>query len=105
MSERFTKSAARNVFYGGSAFFLVAFVILTAHSHLYIRNSSTDKSGLTESVARGKRASRAESMSGRRMLASTAIRCLARAPILRPSSAMSGSDMAARTIRMQRARR
>ncbi|MGA7449994.1 MAG: cytochrome c [Rhodoplanes sp.] len=54
MSERFTKSAARNIFYGGSAFFLVAFVILTAHSHLYIRNTSTDKSGLTESVARGK---------------------------------------------------
>ena len=54
MSERFTKSAARNIFYGGSAFFLVVFIVLTAHSHLYIRNTSTDKPGLTDSVARGK---------------------------------------------------
>jgi nitric oxide reductase subunit C len=54
MAERFTKSAARNIFYGGSAFFLIAFVGLTAHSHLYIRNTSTDMQTLTESVARGK---------------------------------------------------
>jgi nitric oxide reductase subunit C len=54
MSERFTKSAARNIFYGGSAFFFIAFVGLTAHSHYYIRNTSTDTPGLTESVARGK---------------------------------------------------
>lgn len=54
MTERFTKSAARNIFYGGSAFFLIAFVVLTAHSHLYIRDTSTDEKGLTDSVARGK---------------------------------------------------
>lgn len=54
MSERFTKAAARNIFYGGSAFFLVAFVALTAHSHIYIVRTSTDSEGLTESVARGK---------------------------------------------------
>jgi nitric oxide reductase subunit C len=54
MAERFTKSAARNIFYGGSAFFLIIFVGLTAHSHLYIRNTSTDMQTLTESVARGK---------------------------------------------------
>ena len=54
MAERFTKSAARNIFYGGSAFFLIAFVGLTAHSHLYIRNTSTDMQTLTESVAQGK---------------------------------------------------
>jgi nitric oxide reductase subunit C len=54
MSERFTRSAARNIFYGGSAFFLIAFVALTAHSHFYIRNTCTDVAGLTENVARGK---------------------------------------------------
>ncbi|UEM02423.1 cytochrome c [Skermanella rosea] len=54
MAERFTKSAARNIFYGGSAFFLVTFVALTIHSHYYIRTVSTDESTLTEGVARGK---------------------------------------------------
>lgn len=55
MQETFTKSKARNIFYGGSLFFLVVFVALTAHSHLYIVNTSTDHAGLTDSVARGKR--------------------------------------------------
>lgn len=55
MAERLTKSAARNIFYGGSIFFLVVFVILGIHSHLYIINTSTDQAALTESVARGKR--------------------------------------------------
>ena len=54
MSERFTRAAARNIFYGGSAIFLVAFVALTAHSHYYIRTTSTDATNLSESVARGK---------------------------------------------------
>ncbi|MDE4914689.1 c-type cytochrome [Methylobacterium sp. 092160098-2] len=54
MSERFTKAAARNIFYGGSAFFFVAFIALTAHSHYYIVRTSTDAAGLTDSVARGK---------------------------------------------------
>ncbi|ADE14694.1 nitric-oxide reductase [Nitrosococcus halophilus Nc 4] len=54
MAERLTKSAARNIFYGGSFFFLGVFVILTIHSHLYIKNTSTDESTLTEAVARGK---------------------------------------------------
>jgi len=54
MSEGFTKSQARNIFYGGSLFFLVVFVALTVHSHIYIVNESTDKEGLSESVARGK---------------------------------------------------
>lgn len=54
MSERFTKGAARNIFYGGSAFFLVVFVALTVHSHIYMRRSSTDAPTLTEGVARGK---------------------------------------------------
>lgn len=54
MSERLTKAAARNVFYGGSLFFFVIFVGLTAHSHTYITTTSTDESTLTDSVARGK---------------------------------------------------
>lgn len=55
MAEPLTKSAARNIFYGGSLFFLVLFVVLTIHSHLYIVNTSTDTDGLTEAVERGKR--------------------------------------------------
>ena len=50
-----TKSAARNIFYGGSLFFLLIFFGLTAHSHFYIVNVSTDKAGLTQSVASGKK--------------------------------------------------
>jgi nitric oxide reductase subunit C len=55
MLDALTKSAARNIFYGGSAFFLVVFLVLTAHSFSYIVNTSTDHKGLTESVVRGKR--------------------------------------------------
>ena len=54
MSEHLTKTGARNVFYGGSAFFFAIFVALTAHSHYYIRTTSTDESTLTDAVARGK---------------------------------------------------
>ena len=54
MAERLTKSAARNVFYGGSAFFFAIFLGLTAHSHYYMVNTSTDAAKLTASVARGK---------------------------------------------------
>ena len=54
MAERLTKSAARNVFYGGSAFFLAIFLGLTAQSHYYIVTTSTNASTLTPSVSRGK---------------------------------------------------
>ena len=54
MREVMTKSMARNIFYGGSLFFILIFVGLTAQSHLYIVNTSTDKATLTESVAAGK---------------------------------------------------
>ena len=54
MSEVMTKSMARNIFYGGSLFFIAIFVGLTAHSHYYIVNTSTDESTLTESVIAGK---------------------------------------------------
>ncbi len=54
MSEGMTKTAARNIFFGGTIFFFVIFVALTAHSHLYIVNESTDVSSLDDAVARGK---------------------------------------------------
>jgi len=40
MTERLTKSATRNIFYGGSAFFLMVFAALTVHSHLYMTRTS-----------------------------------------------------------------
>jgi nitric oxide reductase subunit C len=55
MIERLTRTAARNIFYGGSLFFLVAFVALTAVSHVYILHHSTDAATLTDGVTRGKR--------------------------------------------------
>jgi nitric oxide reductase subunit C len=54
MSEHLTKTGARNVFYGGSAFFFAIFIALTAHSHFYVRTTSTDETTLTASVVRGK---------------------------------------------------
>ena len=54
MSEGFTKSQARNIFFGGSFFFLAVFVALTVHSHVYIVNESTDSAGLSDGVERGK---------------------------------------------------
>lgn len=55
MWDALTKSAARNIFYGGSAFFLLIFLGLTMQSCNYVTTTSTDVKGLTESVARGKR--------------------------------------------------
>ena len=52
MAEVNTKAMARNVFYGGSLFFIVIFVGLTVHSHRYIVSTSTLP--VTEEVARGK---------------------------------------------------
>lgn len=54
MREVMTKSMARNIFYGGSLFFILIFVGLTAHSHYYIKTTSTNTATLTESVAAGK---------------------------------------------------
>lgn len=54
MAARLTKSAARNIFYGGAVFFLLLYIGLTVHSHIYIVQSSTDSASLSESVARGK---------------------------------------------------
>lgn len=54
MREVLTKSMARNIFYGGSLFFIFIFIALFIHGHWYIRNVSTDHAGLTDSVVRGK---------------------------------------------------
>ena len=54
MSDIMTKSMARNVFYGGSLFFIAIFGVLSVHSHLYAKNTAIDKAGLNESVAAGK---------------------------------------------------
>lgn len=54
MREVLTKSMARNIFYGGSLFFILIFVGLSVHSHLYIVNTSTADAPLTDSVAAGK---------------------------------------------------
>ena len=55
MREVMTKSMARNIFYGGSLFFILIFVGLTVQSHFYIRSTSTDEATLTPSVAAGKK--------------------------------------------------
>jgi nitric oxide reductase subunit C len=47
-----TKSAARNIFFGGTIFFFVVFAALVAHSHMYILNTSTPP--LNDAVVRGK---------------------------------------------------
>ena len=54
MREVLTKSMARNIFYGGSLFFILIFIGLSVHSHFYIVNVSTNKATLTASVAAGK---------------------------------------------------
>lgn len=53
MSERFTKAAARNIFFGGSLFFFVIFIALVAMSHSYVLDTS-NVPALNDSVARGK---------------------------------------------------
>jgi nitric oxide reductase subunit C len=53
MSETLTKAAARNIFYGGTAFFFVVFVALTAHS-VSTANAIATANPVTASVAAGK---------------------------------------------------
>lgn len=54
MREVMTKSMARNIFYGGSLFFIIIFLGLSFHSHRYILTTSTNAETLTESVRAGK---------------------------------------------------
>lgn len=55
MREIMTKTMARNIFYGGSIFFILIFLGLSAHSVSYVVNHATAALPLTDSVARGKR--------------------------------------------------
>ncbi|KZL05179.1 Nitric oxide reductase subunit C [Pseudovibrio axinellae] len=55
MREVMTKNMARNIFYGGSLFFIIIFVGLSIDSHLYINNTSTNADELNDSVIAGKR--------------------------------------------------
>ncbi len=54
MAEILTRNRARNIFYGGSVFFVLIFIGMTIHSHQYIVETSTAKAPLTEEVIRGK---------------------------------------------------
>jgi nitric oxide reductase subunit C len=53
MSETLTKAAARNIFFGGTAFFFAVFVALTVHS-VSKANAIADANPVTEKVAAGK---------------------------------------------------
>jgi len=54
MAEILTKSRARNIFYGGSIFFVAVFVAMTVHSHRYVVQTSTAGMPLSEEVVHGK---------------------------------------------------
>lgn len=53
MSKTLTKAAARNIFYGGTAFFFVIFVGLVVHS-VSKANAVADANPITDSVKAGK---------------------------------------------------
>jgi len=54
MLEGMSRTAARNIFIGGSVFFAVVFLALTAHSHYYAVTESTNSQDLSPAVKRGK---------------------------------------------------
>ena len=54
MSQRFTKSTARNIFYGGSLFFILLFLVLTFHTERQLP-ARDNRDALTELAAEGKR--------------------------------------------------
>ncbi|MCQ0091881.1 cytochrome c [Roseovarius sp. M141] len=54
MAEFLTKSRARNIFYGGSIFFVIVFLAMVVQSHRYVVTKSTAGMPLTEAVAHGK---------------------------------------------------
>ncbi|MQM39800.1 Nitric oxide reductase subunit C [wastewater metagenome] len=53
MSERFTKGMARNIYYGGSLFFILLFVGLTLDTVTALPDRE-NRAGLTDTVAEGK---------------------------------------------------
>lgn len=54
MSDRFTKGMARNIYYGGSLFFILLFLGLTFDTVLVLPERE-NRTELTETVAHGKR--------------------------------------------------
>ena len=54
MKDIFTKSVARNIYYGGSAFFILLFLVLTFDTHQRLPQRDT-REALTETTAHGKR--------------------------------------------------
>jgi len=54
MSEVFTKSMARNIYYGGSLFFILLFLALTFQTHQELPKRD-NRAAITEKVALGKR--------------------------------------------------
>ena len=54
MSETFTKAMARNIFYGGTVFFLLLFLALTFDTHQALPKRD-NRQNLTETVAHGKK--------------------------------------------------
>jgi nitric oxide reductase subunit C len=54
MSELFTKSAARNIYYGGSLFFVFVFLGLTFHTTLSAVPKRDNHDKITPAVAAGK---------------------------------------------------
>lgn len=54
MKEAFTKSMARNIYYGGSLFFVLLFLGLTMDTHRKLPQSD-NREAITEQVAHGKR--------------------------------------------------
>lgn len=54
MTERFTKSAARNIFFGGSVFFILLFLALTFHTTRRMPTQD-NRVAMTHTAAEGKR--------------------------------------------------
>ncbi len=54
MSEVFTKSMARNIYYGGAAFFILLFLALTFDTMGAIKTTD-NRAAITEQVAQGKK--------------------------------------------------
>ncbi len=54
MSEKFTKSMARNIFYGGGVFFFLLFLALTFDTHGELPQRD-NRQNITEKVALGKK--------------------------------------------------
>lgn len=54
MAERFTKSMARNIYLGGSTFFILLFLVLTFDTQSRAMPERDNREKLTEEVARGK---------------------------------------------------